>query len=447
MKIVIAGAGQVGRFLTEMLTEEQQHDILVIDNDRDIINEVNSHYDVLALHGSATSINTLKEAEVGSADLFITVTSHQETNIIASMLAKKLGAKRCVARVDQDEFIEPEHRTLFEELGVDSLIFPEILASEEIVNYLKRPSILKSVNFASGKLSLFTIKVTEKSGLADLTLAEIDKKYPDVVARIVAIQRKEETIIPKGDNYVRVGDILYIVTNKDGTEHILNITGIRDEEIKNVMILGGSRVGIKVARKLQKCCYVKLFEKDKEKSIELAEELSDTLVINSEARDGDFLMEEGIERTDAFIAVTGNSEINMLSCMLAKKLGVKKTIAEVENTDYLRLIQNMDIDLVINKKMLAASHIFTFTINAEVLSVKYFADTKARVLEFVAHEGSKITGKPLKEINFPKRAIIGGIERNGQTLIAVGDTIIQPNDKVVVFALPDVVNKVASFFK
>ncbi len=446
MKIIIAGAGEVGTFLVEMLTKEQKHDIIIIDSDKEVLTEVSAHYDALTYHGSVTSISLLKELEIDKADLFIAVTSMQETNIIASMLAKKLGSRQAVARIDNDEYIEPEHQTLLRELGVDSMIFPEILATEEIVHYLKHPAILKAVNLVSKHLSIFTIKLEPKNKIIGYNLAELDKKFPDIEARIVAIQRAGKTLIPRGSTVLEEGDIVYIITDEKGANKIYRIIGIEDYEIKNVMILGGSRIGVKLAKRLQKCCYVKLFEKDKEKSLALADELSDTLVIHSEARSEDFLLEEGIEKTDAFIAVTGNSEINMLTCMLAKKLGVKKAVAEVENTDYLELAKKMDIDLIVNKKIIAANYIYGYTINAEVLSIRYFAETDAKVLEFVVHHNAKIVGKPLKDVDFPKQAIIGGVERNGHAFIAVGDTVIQEGDKVVVFSMPEVIEKVAKFF-
>ncbi len=447
MKIIIAGAGEVGYFLAQMLTTQQKHEVIVIDRDKEILNELSAHFDILALHGSATSIEILKRADTANADLFIAVTSIQEINIIASMLAKKLGAKFTVARVDNDEYIELQHKNLFTELGIDAMIYPEILASEEIIHYLKHPSILKSIYFASGKLSMLTIKIKEGTPLENLTLEKIAQKYPNITARIVAIQRQDKTIIPRGKDKILKNDVIYIITDSKGSQEILQAIGIKDFEIKNVMILGGSRIGVKLAHRLQKCCYVKLFEKDRDKSIELAEILTDTLVIHSEARSEEFLLEEGISHTDAFIAVTGNSEINILSCMLAKKLGVKKTIAEVENTDYLDLAKKMDIDLIINKKLIAANYIYAYTINAEVLSIKYFSETEAKVLEFIVHENALITKKPLKDINFPEGAIIGGIEREKEVFIAVGNTQIKAGDRVVVFSMPEVIDKVAKFFR
>ncbi len=446
MKVVIAGVGQVGWYLAKMLNTKD-HDVIVIDEDRDKLMELSSTLDLMVVHGSATSIEILNEADIANADLFIAVTQSQEVNIISSILAKKLGANKTIARIDNNEYVQPEYQKIITQMGIDSLVYPEILASEEIVNIIKNPGILKSIEFASGRLVLFSYKVKKDSKIIGKTLIELTKEHSDLKARVVAINRRSKTIIPRGEDTIHAGDIIYVLTDKKSLDRVYEVLNIKKFQVTNIMILGGSRIGINTAKALEKCCYVKLFEKDREKSLQIADMLKNTLVINAEARDAEFLIDEGIERVDAFIAVTGNSEINILSSLLAKRLGVKMAIAEVENTDYLELAKSMDLDYIINKKLVAASHIFTFTIGTKVESVQGFTETEAEVLEFVVKEGAKITGKPLKQLDFPKGAIIGGGERNGDVFIAVGDTVIQPGDRVVVFALPDVIDKVVKFFK
>lgn len=446
MKIVIAGAGEVGIYLAKMLNKDK-HDIIVIDIDKEKLQNISSNFDILTVSGSSSSINVLKEAKICSADLFIAVTEMQESNITSSILAKKLGAKRTIARVDNKEYIEVENNKIIKNLGIDSLVYPEILASNEILSLVKHSGLAKSIEFSSGKLSLFEIKINENSPVANFTLREIIEKYHSVDARIVAINRDDKTIIPRGENILLEGDHIYIVTNFEDVDKITSLLGVKNNELKNVIILGGSRIGVKTARQLEKNCYVKLIEKDQQKGFEIAEELDETLVINELGTSAEFLINEGIEKTDAFIAVTGNSEINIISCLLAKKLGAKKTIAEVENHDYLTLAKNMGIDIMINKKLIAASHIYSFTMNAEVANVQCFTDTDAEVLEFVVHYNSKITKKELKNIKFPEGAIIGGVVRADSSFIATGDTQIEEHDKVVVFAMPDVINKVSKLFK
>lgn len=446
MRIVIAGAGNVGTHLVKMFTDSN-HDVVIIDSDKEKLHEISTHYDVMTIFGSASSKTVLKEAEAHKSKLFVAVSNSQETNILSAIIAKKIGAKRTVARIDNSEYLQEDNELMLRNLGVDSLVYPEILASEEVVNLLKQPGILKTIGFSSGKLHLFSIRIDANSEFIYKSLVEVNEMFPNIVARIVAIQREHDTIIPRGKDVILPEDVLYIMTNKNGQKEISKIMGVDGYEIKNVMILGGSRIGIKVAKRLENCCYVKLFEKSRDKSFSIADLLKDTLVIHSEARTADFLLDEGISRTDAFIAVTGNSEINMLSCMLAKKLGVKKTFAEIENTDYFDLAQRSDIDYVINKKLIAASNIFGHVIDAEVLSVQYFTDTKAQTLEFVVHKNSKVTRKPLKELEFLHEAIIGGAVRDNKPFIPIGTTQLQENDKVVVFCLPGFSSKVAKWFK
>ena len=446
MKVVIAGIGEVGMYLAKMLNRKD-HDIIVIDEDKDKLNELAASLDIMSVPGSASSIEILQAADIANADLFIAVTKTQEVNIISSILAKKLGAKKTIARIDNNEYIDNEQRKIITQLGIDALVYPEILASDEIVNIIKHPGMRKTIEFASGKLILFSYKIPRDSKIIGHTLIQLTKENPTLKARVVAINRMNRTIIPRGKNVIKAGDILYIITAKDNLNVVYKILGIQNIKINNIMILGGSRVGIKAARALEKNYYVKLFEKDREKSLWIADILENTMVINAEARNAEFLLDEGIDRVDAFISVTGNSEINILSSLLAKRLGVKLAIAEVENNDYLDLAMNMDLDFIINKKFIAASHIFAYTMSANIASVQGFTETDAEVLEFIVPEGAKITKKPLQDINFPDGAIVGGGQRGDDVYIALGNTQIQPGDRVVVFALPDVIDNVVKFFR
>ena len=379
--------------------------------------------------------------------MFIAVTKTQETNITASILAKNLGAKKTIARIDNREYLIKKNNVFMQNLGIDSMVYPEILASKQIINLLQNRHLTRSFDFASGRLSMLSLHISENSPFKDKTLIELAEEYPHLKARIVAITRNNETIIPRGIDKLLLNDTMFVVTTHEGTEKLIKISKLKNYHFKNAMILGGSRIGVKTAASLEKKCFVKLIEQDKEKSLLIADKLDETLILNDEGRTAEFLLKEGIEKTDVFIAVTGNSEINILSCLLAKKLGARTTIAEVENNDYLKLAKNMGIDIIINKKLIAASHIYAHTINAEVVNVQCLTETDAEVLEFIVHKNSKITRKPLKDIKFPNKAIIGGIVRNDESLIAVGNTIIQTNDIVVVFTVPEQINKVAKFFK
>ncbi|MFP4024889.1 MAG: Trk system potassium transporter TrkA [Thiohalospira sp.] len=445
MKIIIAGAGEVGTHLAKMLSAEN-HDITVIDPVEENLKNIDSTLDLMTITGSAISIEVLKEAKIKKADLFIAVASSEEANITAAMIAKMLGAKKTIARVDNNEYIEPENITHFTNLGIDYLIYPERIAAREVVNLLGQAEISESVDFSGGKLSLYVLKLGENAPVIDQTLIDVIKDNLEIEFRAVAITRNGETIIPRGHDYFQVNDLVYVVTNKSGIRDVLKYSGKKKLDIKDVMILGGSRIGKRTAKSLEGRFNIKLIEIDKEKSAMLADYLTNALVINGDGRNIDLLVEEGLPTMDTFIAVTGNSEVNILSCMLAKRMGVKKTIAEVENIDYIDLADNVGIDTIINKKLITASRIFKFTMIAEVESMKCLTGSDAEVLEFVAKQGSKITKGRLRDIEFPKDAIVGGIIRDDKGIIAKGDTHIKADDRVVVFALPSAVKKLDNFF-
>ncbi|PKQ64992.1 Trk system potassium transport protein TrkA [Labilibaculum filiforme] len=446
MKIVIAGAGAVGIHLAKMLSNED-HDIILLDNDEEKLKEIDSHLDLLTIVGSSSSLNDLKEARVKKADLFIAVTQSEETNITSSILAKKLGALRTIARIDNQEYLIPENREYLRSLGIDELIYPERLASKEVISYLSRSGTRQLYEFSGGKLLLYGIKISSKSVFMDKTMAEVAEMTTNLDFRAVAIKRGDTTIIPRGHNRFSRGDLVFVVSKPDAMERVMNLAGKEKYEIKNAMILGGSRIGQKTAMELGKKMNLKLIEIDKDKSLKLADYLQDTLVINGDGRDKELLKEEGIHKMDAFVAVTGNSETNILACLLAKKMGVKRTIAEVENIDYIDLADNIGVGTMINKKLLAASYIYRFTMDADVQHCKWLTVSEAEVVELVAKPDSRITKEILMDLDFPEDANIGGIIREDEGFIATGETQIQAYDKVVVFTLPSAIKKVEKFFK
>jgi len=446
MKIVIAGAGAVGTHLAKMLSH-QDHDIILLDNDEDKLKEIDSHLDLLTVVGSSTSMKDLREASVKKADLFISVTESEATNITSTILAKKIGALRTIARIDNQEYLEPENKEYLQTLGIDELIYPEKLAAAEVINYLSRSGTRQMYAFSGGKLLLYGIKISSKSVIMDKTLAEVSEMTHDMDFRAVAIKREDITIIPRGHTRFSRGDLVFVVSKSECIEHVMNLAGKRKYEIKNAMILGGSRIGQKTAMELGKKMNLKLLEIDKDKSLKLADLLQDALVINGDGRDKELLNEEGIHKMDAFVAVTGNSETNILACLLAKKMGVKRTIAEVENIDYIDLADSIGVGTMINKKLLAASYIYRFTMDADVQHCKWLTVSDAEVMELVAKPGSKITRAKISDIDFPDDANIGGIIREDKSIIATGDIQIQTDDKVVVFTLPSAIKKVEKLFK
>lgn len=445
MRIVIAGAGEVGTHLAKMLSNEQ-HDIVIIDPEESRLKPIDSSLDVMTYQGSATSVNLLKDTLGKKTDLFIAVAHLEDTNITAAILAKRLGAVKTIARIDNREYLEHTTREFFKSLGIDSLIYPELIAAKEVLGLLHETGTTEFMEFSGGMLSLYVQKLEENAPVVNRTLRDVTNELKSTNYRAVAIKRNDETIIPRGEEMFREGDLVFVVSTKEGIKEMMKFSGKENIIAKRIMILGGSRIGKRVAQSLQKECFIKLIDYDAAKCEELADELENTLVIHGDGRDANLLMQEGVSQKDAFVAVTGNSETNILACLLATKLGVKKTIAEVENVEYINLAENSGIDTIINKKLSAASRIFRHTTNPNVTQVKCMTGTDAEVLEYRVPENSKIIKGALRDIHFPKGAIIGGGTRDGKPFIATGDTIIKPNDKVVVFTLPHALEKMSKFF-
>lgn len=445
MNIIIVGAGEVGTHLATMLAKEY-HDVVVIDPDAEMLSQLSAATDVVTFQGSATSISVLKDANIKKADLFIAVAHSEETNIVSATLAKRLGAKKVIARIDKNEYLQPNNKEIFLNLGIDSLIYPERLAAREVVTLLGQTSSTEFVDFSGGKLSLIVFKLEEDSPVIDYTLLQATKNLNNLDYRAVAISREGETIIPRGNDQFKYNDLVYVIANQNGIKDMMEHSGKKNIDVNNLMILGGSRIAIHIANELEKSMNVKLIEVDKEKSQKLAGQFKNALVINGDGRNTDLLIEEGLPYMDAFVAVTGNSETNILSCIVAKRMGVKKTIAEIENINYIRLAESIGVDTVINKKLITASRIFRYTMSTDVSAIKCLTGSDAEVLEFIVKPGSPITKGRLKDISFPKDAIIGGVVRGDSAFIAKGDSEIKPYDRVVVFALPSAINKIGKFF-
>lgn len=445
MRIIIAGAGEVGTHLAKMLSNEN-HEIILIDPDDERLKPIESTLDVLTFHGSSTSINILKDALQKKTDLFIAVTHSEDTNIISSLLAKKFGALKTVARIDNLDYLEHSTIEFFKIIGVDSLIYPELIAAREVLMLLQETGATEYMEFSGGKLSMFVQKLDRNAPIINKSLEEISVTNKTDKYRAVAIKRFDKTIIPRGKEHFKPGDLVFIISTPDGIDEIMKTSGKESFETKSIMILGGSRIGKHVAFYMQKKCVVKLIDSDPAKCENLAELLDNTLIINGDGRNFELLEQEGISEIDVFVAVTGNSEINILSCLLAKKMGVKKTIAEVENMEYIHLAENSGIDTIINKKISAASRIFRHTTNLNMTQVRFMAGTEAEVIEFTVPSDAKITRGTLRSMDFPVDAIVGGGTRDGIPFIATGDTIIKENDRVVVFTLPSAYERLTKFF-
>jgi len=448
MRIIIAGAGEVGFHLAKLLSYESQN-ITLIDSNKESLTYADNHLDIKVLKGDATSISILRDAKVESSDLVIGVTSSETTNITLCLLAKQMGCKKTIARISNIEFIDNKELINFSEMGIDELISPEELAATEIQLLLNQSAFFDTYEFEEGVLRMVGVSLPPGAPFIGLSVKEAAGIFPGIHFMPIAMQRvgTQFTLIPRGDTIFKDNDQVYFVTDKEGVDELYKLAGKKKEEIKNVMILGGSKVGFNTARDLcAKDFNVKLIEKNKEKAFDISDSLPNVLVINGDGRNVELLQEESLESMDAFIAVTGNSETNIMSCLMARSKNIKKTIALVENVDYFQLSQSIGVDTLINKKLLAANNIFRYIRRGEVVALTRLNNLNAEILEFEVKATSKVNGQIIRELDFPRAAIIGGIVRDGAGQIALGDFKIQEGDRVVVCCLPDAISKIERLF-
>lgn len=432
MKIIITGAYGIGTYLARLLSRNKD-DLTIIDEDEERLAKIGSDYDLLTVHGSPTSVKTLKEAGTGSADLFIALTPSEDENINSCIIAHALKAKKTVAQVNDAEYMEPAVHQMYMELGVDELIYPEILAARDIINGLKMSWVRQRWDVHGGALVMLGIKLRENCGVLNRPLREICG--PTDPYHIVAIKRGNDTIIPGGNDELECFDLAYFMTTRDYVPYVRKIVGKETYvDVKDVMFMGGGVTAVRALQSLPKYMDAKVIEIDPDRCEELNQILdSNTLVIHGDARDISQLTDEGIRNTQAFVALTGSSEANILACLTAKRLGVRKTVAMIENIDYVSMAESLDIGTIINKKAIAASRIYQLMLDAEVMNVTFLMSLNADVAEFIPKEGSKITKKPVKDLKLPASITIGGIVRNGEGMLVSGNTKIEPGDSVVVF--------------
>ncbi len=433
MKIIIAGAYAIGTHLAKLLSREHD-DIVVIDSDGERLARIGSDVDILTMEASLTSVKALKKAGAEHADLFIAVTPDESQNMASCVLAKALGTKKTVAKIDNSEYIEPELQEFFAGLGVSSVIYPELLAATDINNGLKMSWVRQRWDVHGGALVMLGVKLRESCTILDRPMREICG--PEDPFHIVAIKRDDDTIIPGGNDQLKLYDMAYFMTTRQFIPYIRKIVGKEHYvDVKNVMIMGGGATAVRTVKTMPSYMDVKIIETDEQRCERLNSILENdsALVINGDGRDMSLLMEEGIKNTQAFVALTGNAETNILACLTAKRLGVRKTVAMVENIDYISMAESLDIGTIINKKSIAASHIYQMMLDANVHNVRFLMTANADVAEFIPCEGSKVTRKPVKDLGLPQGMTIGGLVRDGQGLLVSGNTMIQPGDSVMVF--------------
>ena len=446
MKIIIAGAGAVGTHLSKLLAREHQ-DCVLIDADEERLAKM-GEYDVMTNCALPTSIKALKESGVQNADLFVGVTPEESTNINACILAHALGAKKTVARIDNYEYLAPALQPFFKNLGLDSLIYPEVLAAIDINNGLKLSWVRQRWDVHNGALILLGIKLREQAEILNQPLKNLCG--PDDPYHIVAIKRDGDTIIPSGMDELRVNDLAYFMTTREYIPYIRKIVGKEHyADVKNVIIMGGGKTTVRVALTAPDYMNIKIIEKNAKRCERLNELLEDrdTMVIHGDGRDLGLLEEEGISNTQAFVALTENAEANILACLAAKKMGVRKTIAMVENLDYVSMAESLDIGTIINKKTIAASHIYQLLLDADIDNLRSLMMVDSEVAEFTAAEDSKVTKKPVKDLGLPFGVTIGGLVRNGKGMLVNGNSQIMAGDSVMVFCHEQKLNNIENYFK
>ena len=459
MKIVIAGAGAVGTHLARLLSKDNM-DVVLMDGDVERLSKLNTELDIMTLPKSPSSIKGLKNAGVSGADLFIAVTPHESENLSCCMLAKQLGAKRTVARVDNYEYMKPENLELFKNMGIESLIYPELLASYDIANCAKYSWVRQMWEFNNGDMVLMSVMMHDTNPMYDKDTSNSDNQLVGHTLRqigavhghyfhVVAIKRNGETVVPYGDEKILPRDLVFFMTTREGINVIRKLSGKEDyPNVEHTVIVGGSKLAVRADWALPDAYSVKIIEPDVERCQELgALTKPRTLIINGEGYDMDLLNDEGFNHLEAFMSLTNNDEQNILACVAARRKGIRKTIAQVENIDYFDMAENLDVGTIINKKVIAASHIYRMLLEGDVDNVKMLTVADADVAEFIVKENSMVTKKPIMELNIPRGVNIGGMSRQGKSMLVSGTTQLQAGDKVVVFCIGNTLKKLDKWFR
>ncbi len=447
MRAIIVGAGKVGFEIAKKLTEDG-HDVVVIDRDESALREVEENLDVLAIHGNGASTRVLEEASIRDAGLFIAVTDVDEINIIACMIAKKLGVKTTIARIRNPEYQGLKNWTLSnKQLGIDSVINPEEAVAYEIIKFLRAPAATDIEYFADGRIQMVGFSVQEGSPIANRTIKEANVTF----CTIGAILRDGEVLVPRGTTRIQPGDSIFIIGKSGVPTEIGWLVGKRDQVTRNVVILGGGRTGFILAQYLEKHReygpFVKLIERDREACEELAEKLHHVLVVNGDGTRPDFLREESIRAADSFIAVTDQEQTNLLAGFMAKDLGVQRVIAELHREDYVPIARKMGIDVTVIPRLITASTILRSVPKPNVMSLSLLKEGNLEVLEMIVSQGCRVCSKPLRHIGLPEDVVVGAIIRGDGVIVPRGDTVMCPGDHVLIFAAPTAVPSLEACFR
>ncbi len=444
MKIIIAGAGAVGFHLAELLSIESQN-IMVIDSDERAIRKVDHHLDVATIVGDASLPTVLKMAGVSSADLMIAVTTSEKANILISILAKKFGAKTTIARIKNIELLEEAVVEQFRELGVDTLISPQQLAAQEIARLLSNASLTDLIDFEDGSISISGFTVSENSPFVGVTISELQNRYGEDKCKIIALLRSRKTIIPDKDIVLRADDHFYLSANRETLDKITAFAELR-KKMRKIMVIGDTDLALITCKMLEDTYDLTAVMDNEDRGKVFLTELNNTLVVIGDPGDIDELKTEGLNRMDALISVTSNSETNIVSSLMAKEEGVSKTIALVDNVDYTHISQNIGVDTIINKKLIAANAIFRFVRRGKIEAVASLHGVDAEVIEFEVPKKKRLVAKCIGDLHLPAGACVAGIVRNGEGYVPGPTNKFRPGDKAIILILPHAIGKIEKLF-
>ncbi len=445
MKVVIIGAGEVGYFLAKRLISED-HDVRIIEIDPERCRRATETLDAIVIQGNGASVGVLQKAESGDSDILFAVSGLDEVNILGCMIAKKLGVKKCVARIRNAEFSDPDAIITPDSFQIDLMIHPEQSAADEIIGLVERSAASKIVDFEDGKLQIMALQIKPDSPVVNRSVKNVKASNFQVEFLCLCIYRDEDTIIPHGNDIYRGGDVVYLIAPKQVIPQVSKLFGHPELEQQHVMIVGAGQLGRLVASKLSDEMNVKIIEQNLDTAQLVSEQLSDTLVLHGDGTDVDLLASERIEEMDCFVAVTGSEKTNLLSGLLARYMGVKRVILHLDTNEYLPIMSKIGMDTVVSKNNATVNAIMKYIRRGNVIAVSLFEDIDAEAIELIPKEGSLISKGPLKDLKLPDEVIVGAIIRSQSIIIPQGDTQIEVSDKVVIFMKPAMINKIEKYF-
>jgi trk system potassium uptake protein TrkA len=445
VQVIIIGSGKVGFNLAQMLSAEQ-HDVIVIEKDEERRQNIGEYLDIQTVAGNGASPAVLLNAGIRTADMLIAVTEQDEINMVACILAKQFGVQRTVARVRNPEYTEGSQAVSYPKLGIDLIINPEQVTAREIVKLIEVPEALDVVYYAEGRIQMVEIKINDRTPVVGKKLKELNFPQPVLVACIL---RNNNMIVASGEDMIKQGDHVFIMVRTRDSAVLEKFIGKQLKKPENITILGAGRISYYLTELLlkKKMASVKVIEKNRPAAKVFAQRMPEALVINGDGADPELLMEENIPDTNVFVAVTADDKLNLLVSLLAKNLGVKRTITQVRRSDYAQLMEQVGIDVAVSPRLLTAEAILRFIRRGNIVSVTLLDGDKAEVLEIIVPEKAKVVNRSLKQIKLPAGTLVGAIRRQEEVIIPQGSDVIKAGDQVMVFTLPQHISLIEKYFQ